>query len=66
MVDLKKVFYRDLLYYPVASLQAGSVKRHLNFLKEFQYVERSELERLQNKRKIILFDHAREIGRAHV
>ncbi len=58
-MDFKKFFYRDLLYYPVARIQAGDVKKFQEFLSQTQYSAADDLVLLQEKRLEVLLDHAR-------
>ncbi len=53
------VFFRDLLYYPVAWIQAGDVRRHEKFLARTQFAPRQEIRALQEGRLRSLLDHAR-------
>ena len=53
--------FRDLVYYPVAAIQAGPVRKYLDLLEESQYQPRSEIGRQQGVRLSALLKHSREL-----
>lgn len=59
-MDLEKFFYRDLLYYPVARVQAGAVKKYQAYLEKTQFQDRKETQSLQRHRLEALMTHARD------
>ena len=58
-MGFEQFFYRDLLYYPVAWVQAGNVKKYQIFLESTQFQSRQDTARLQTQRLQSLFEHAR-------
>ncbi len=58
-MNFQKVFFRDLVYYPIAFLQAGNIRSHEAILGESQFADRTELELIQVGRLRQLLEHAR-------
>ena len=58
-MGITEAFFRDLVYYPVAGIQAGPVRKYLDSLMHTQFAPREELLDLQARRFARLLAHSR-------